>query len=137
MSYYSSPGLDLNYFIYTSPTNAVREQEYDELIDIYYDQLTLTLDWLRSKFIPKKEDIQHEVKRCEYYALMAAFGVLPFVILDESASKSSNLETLGGEESERQRKLMYSGNLYQTAIKPILKRFDESKLLDELAALQI
>lgn len=135
--YYSSPGIDLNYFIYTSPTIELREKKYNELINIYYDQLALTLDAMKSKFIPKIDDIHQEMKRCQYYAAIAAFGVLPFVMLDEKASETSDFETLGGDESEKQRKLMYNCTMYQQAIKPILKRFDESKLLDELAALKI
>lgn len=137
MVYYSSPGIDLNYFIYTSPANELRVEKYNELINIYYDQLTLTLDAMRSKYIPKIEDIHREMRRCQYYACIAAFGVLPFVMLDKKASETSNFETLGGDESGNQRKLMYTCNMYQQAIKPILKRFDENKLFDELAALKI
>lgn len=65
-------------------------------------------------------------------------GILPFVVLHKEASEESNFENLGDEqESEKQRTAMYSNEYYQNAIKPILRRFDEHHVLDELAALSI
>lgn len=138
MSYYSSPGLDLNYFINTSPHNDVRENHIDELLHTYYGSFASALDALAVKKIPTIDDVRREIKRCEYYGLMAAFGILPIVVLDAASSESSNVESLIDEqESEKQRCAMYTNDIYQKAVKPILRRYDEDHLLDELAALAI
>ena len=67
--YHSSPGLDLNYFIYTSPTIEVREIKRDEIIKKYHSSLSDTLK--KNKFNPKKipslDDIQQEVKNFRLY----------------------------------------------------------------------
>lgn len=133
MSYYSSPGLDLNYFINTSPHNEIRENQIDEILHVYYDNFSAILKTLGAKHIPSMHDVRNEVERCEYYGLMAALGILPFVVLHDEASEDSSFENLG----EKHRIAMYTNNFYQNAIKPILRRFDEHQLLDELAALTI
>lgn len=136
MSYYASPGIDFNYFIHTSPSVEVRENRYDELVDVYYEQLTISLDQLKAKQIPRIETIRKEIKRCNYYALMTTIAVLPIIVLDKKASETSSMETLGDEEaSEKQRQMMFNGENYQRAVKPILKRFDNSKLFDEFVSL--
>lgn len=67
-----------------------------------------------------------------------ALGILPIVVLDKRSSEDSNIENMCDEqESEKQRIAMYTNDFYQNAIKPILRRFDDHKLLDELAALTI
>lgn len=138
MSYYSSPGLDLNYFINTSPRTEIREHEVDDILRIYYDHFSVTLKALGSTHIPNMSDVRNEIKRCEYYGLMAALVILPFVVLHEEASENSNFENLCDEqESEKHRVAMYTNHCYQNAIKPILRRFDEHQLLDEFAALSI
>lgn len=138
MSYYSSPGLDLNYFINTSPHNDIRENQIEEILHVYYDQFSSTLKAMGVTYIPSMYDVRNEIKRCEYYGLMAACNILPFVVLNKEASGDSSFENLGDEqESEKQQTAMYTNHLYENAIKPILRRFDEHKILDELAALSI
>lgn len=72
------------------------------------------------------------------YNFFQALGVLPLVVLNKEASEDSSFENLGDEQdSEKHRIAMYTNDFYQSAIKPILRRFDEHQLLDELAALSI
>lgn len=71
MSYYSSPGLDLNYFINTSPSNEIRENQIDDILHVYYDNFSAVLKSLGAKHIPSMSDVRIEIERCEYYGLMA------------------------------------------------------------------
>lgn len=138
MSYYSSPGIDLNYFINTSPHNEIRESQIDEILHVYYENFSAILKSLGVKHIPSMNDVRNEIERCEYYGLMAALGILPLVVLHKEASENSNFESMGDEqESEKHRVAMYTNGFYQNAIKPILRRFDEHQLLDDLAALTV
>lgn len=138
MSYYSSPGLDLNYFINTSPRNEIRESQIDDILHVYYDNFSAILKALGSKHVPSMNDVRNEIDRCEYYGLFAALSILPFVVLHKEASEDSSFETLGDEqEATKHRFAMYTNDLYRNAIKPILRRFDKHQLLDELAALTI
>lgn len=71
MSYYSSPGLDLNYFINTSPCNEIRENQIDDILHVYHDNFSVILKSLGVKHIPTMNDVRNEIERCEYYGLMA------------------------------------------------------------------
>lgn len=69
MFYYSSVAIDLNYFLYTSPENEVRENHWDEMIDVYCSSLFDTLrahNYPDSK-MPTFTDIQEELKLYEFY----------------------------------------------------------------------
>lgn len=66
MSYFTSPGLDINYFLCTSPTNEVREKKVDALIETYYNHFSKTLKNL-SKQQYTIEDIKKEIRSREFY----------------------------------------------------------------------
>lgn len=136
MSYYSSPGIDLNYFVHTSPNNHVRENRTATNIETYYIEFARILNNLNVKDVPTLTDLQKEIKRCEYYGFMAAVGILPILILNKDASEESHLDKMGDEEQGKKiRQAMYLNSSYQIAIKPILKRFDEHNILDDLVNL--
>lgn len=133
MSYYSTPGIDMNYFLNTSPSNAVRINKQETLIETYYDTFASTLADIRVKNIPTISMLRKEIKRGEYYGFVAAVGILPLVVLDKEAAKNSSLETIGdAETSAKLRNAMYTNQIYQTAMKDILARMDEHHVLDRL-----
>lgn len=131
MSFYSSPGIDVNYFLNTSPNCEVREINRDKMIEYYYDSLKSTLEHLRYKNIPTFAEILDEIRSQEFYGLIAAIGVLPIVLMEKQA-ESSGIDAMVDEEmSTKIRNIMYYGQKYQRAMKFILRRFDEIGVLDE------
>lgn len=133
MSYFSSPGIDLNYFLSTSQRTDVLENKRDVILDSYYNVFSSTLSDLKIRNIPAKQLLQKELLAREYYGFMAAVGILPIVLLDKEASKNSSLEAMGdADASIKLRHAMYFGDSYQRAMKFMLPRFDEHHVLDSL-----
>lgn len=130
LSYYSSPGLDLNYFLNTSPTCEVRENYRDEIILTYYKSLIKALKESDFKKIPTIGDILKEIERKEFYGLFASLAILPLILM-EKQPENGGLEGLADEENSRKmRDIMFYGKTYQQAMKFILKRFNRIGVLN-------
>lgn len=130
LSYYASPGIDFNYFLNTSPMASIRENHRDDLIDVYYEAFSGALKALGSTNIPSHSDICKEIKRKEFYGFVAAVGVLPLV-LNIGKSETGGVEAFADENvAENMRLQLYKADNYQKAMKYILKRFNDLKILD-------
>lgn len=130
LSYYSSPGLDLNYFLNTSPTCEARENCREEIILTYYKSLTKALKEFGYMKIPTIGDIVKEIERKEFFGLFACLAILPLILMEKQA-ESGGLEALADEESSRKmRDIMFNGRTYQKAMKFILKRFNRIGVLN-------
>ncbi|XP_055522487.1 uncharacterized protein LOC129716678 [Wyeomyia smithii] len=127
ISFYSSPGLDLNYAIATCPNLATRDRS-DELIAIYHQALSETLKSVHYPRIPTLNDVYHEIRRMEFYALVL---ILSIAMMKKTDSAEASFEAFCDEEvAAKARRIQYSGKTFQTIVKPMLKQFDERKLLD-------
>ena len=63
--------------------------------------------------------------------MLASVGVLPIVVMERKENVESSLENLQDEEkSKNLRKIQMQGKMFQEAIKPILKRFNDEGVLD-------
>lgn len=67
MSYYSSPGIDTNYFLCTSPMNEVRESGYNKLVDLYCQTMLETLQSISNQWIPSLEQLKTNIASREFY----------------------------------------------------------------------
>lgn len=133
LCWYTSPGIDLNYFFNTSTTNDVREKQFSELMEHYYREFSRSLKQLDVKKIPSLDDLYDEYSRCEFYGFMAAAAILPILLLQKENSQESHLEKVNDEEAgTNMRNAMYFNDTYQTAVKPILLRFENNGVLDRL-----
>lgn len=85
---YSSPVLDLLYYLFSSTDKKVRKEEYENLLRIYYDQLALNIRALGSD--PDRlftfDDLQSELRRCGVYGLMRVQ-----IIVQINLSKSDDI----------------------------------------------
>lgn len=66
LSFFTSPGYDINYFLSTSPTNEVREKNVDALIETYYNNFSKTLKNV-SHMQYSFEAIKKEIRSREFY----------------------------------------------------------------------
>ncbi len=66
MSHFTSPGLDINYFISTSPTNDIRQNKIDMLIETYYNHFSKTLKNLSDKQY-SLDVVKKEIQSREFY----------------------------------------------------------------------
>ncbi|XP_039287775.1 uncharacterized protein LOC111045664 [Nilaparvata lugens] len=80
---YASPVTDMLLFLYTSADRDVTRLHYDELLEIYLDQLTASVCQLApSAPAIKLKDIVNEIERHALYALLMVLLLLPAVTAD-------------------------------------------------------
>lgn len=130
MSFYSSPGIDINYFLNTSPRLEVRQQSRDELIKSYYSEFYKTLKILDDASwttpLISLDEMKREIGTREFYGFMASVGILPIVLMDKETAKDANMESLSGDETAaKMRNAMYNNPIYVQAMKHIVKRFEK------------
>ncbi|XP_052889969.1 uncharacterized protein LOC128298264 [Anopheles moucheti] len=132
LSFYSSPGVDLNYALANCPNFETRPR-LDELVEVYHASFKATLEYLEydARPIPTLEDVRHEIRRMEFFALMSVLTVLPIVLMDQTDELVANFENLlEGEDAEKARQIQYNGKNYQRIVRPMLFEFNQRKLLD-------
>lgn len=130
MSFYSSPGIDINYFLNTSPRLEVRQQSRDELIKSYYLEFSKTLKLLDDATwtmpLISLDEMRREIGTREFFGFMASVGILPMVVMDKETAKDANLESLSNDETAANMRIaMYNNPVYVQAMKHIVKRFDK------------
>lgn len=74
ISRYSSPALDLVYFLFSSTDKALRDAHYTEILQLYHKSLTTTLTKLGSDAnkLFSYDDLQDQLKKFGSYALIIA-----------------------------------------------------------------
>ena len=128
ISFFTSPGLDINYCLYTCPRTEVRERHRLELFDVYYHSLFRTLSHLNYTRIPSFADVLMEIRKFSLYGLISAISFLPLVYMTNMATENEPiLEPFADENMYRK---CYKNEAYQDAIIPILQRFEELGKLD-------
>lgn len=92
---YVSPAIDLVYCIFGSTDKTLRDNEYENLLKLYYETLSKTVKLLGSN--PDElftfEDLNDELKTCGVYALLKGPMLLQITLADlpdESGGQSFN-----------------------------------------------
>lgn len=91
---YSSPATDLVDNLFSSTDKALRDKEYHNLIRVYYESLSKTINLLDSKAdeLFTYDDLGNELKRFGMYALLISPLLLGVSLAD--ASEVSNLDEM-------------------------------------------
>ncbi|XP_053981456.1 uncharacterized protein LOC128877867 [Hylaeus volcanicus] len=85
MCVYTTPAIDLHYFLSTSPSDTIYENNLDMLVEEYVRTLSTMMKQLGSKTKPPTlEDIKRVMKEREAYALISSITVLPVILVDKS-----------------------------------------------------
>ncbi|KAJ9583827.1 hypothetical protein L9F63_021830 [Diploptera punctata] len=127
LSRFSSPALDLQYFIYTSPNEDVRSQKTDYLIEVYHKELCEYLKMMgqHDKLI-SLEELKKEFEEKYFFGFNTACTVLTAVLADPS--EAFDLEHFKeDDESSFDPKYMektYSGNRFKNAFQNLLPHFE-------------
>lgn len=131
LSIYGSPGIDINYFLYTSLQLDVLKNQRDELLKSYYHSLCETLKTHNFKEIPSYESILIEVKRRENYGFFASFGIFPTVSMQKEQSGDNSIDNFMDEDFAKKKiEIMFASKRIEDTLKYTIKRFDEMGVLD-------
>lgn len=128
MSYYGSPGLDLNFFFNTSVQLSVLKDKRTSLEEEYYNQLQMSLKKLDFDRIPTLKAIQQEILDKEFYGFWAMVQSFPMTSFSRD---DTNIELYNDmNEIHLKRKMMFSSNRMTDTLKYSLLRFDELGILN-------
>ncbi|XP_055842780.1 uncharacterized protein LOC129909734 [Episyrphus balteatus] len=131
LSLYGSPGIDLNYFFYTSLQLDVLKEKRNDLLKTYYRSLCETLKAQNYKEIPSFDNILTEVRRRESYGFFASFGIFPAVAMDKEQSGDNSIDNFMDEDFAKKKiEIMFASKRIEETMKYTMKRFDEMGVLD-------
>lgn len=131
MSVWNSPGIDLNYFFYTSIELELLKNKLEVLIREYHKALSDTMQELDLSNIPSYQDIYNEVQKRQLYGFFANYGILPIVCQDKNHSQDSNLENFHDEEFAKQKlKKIFASKRLEATYRYTLEKFDQMGVFD-------
>ncbi|XP_020283258.1 uncharacterized protein LOC109854513 [Pseudomyrmex gracilis] len=125
---YSTPAIDLHYFFNTSPAPVVYENHKSVLLNEYCNTLASTMKQLNCKTRPPTmEELKTSLKRRAAYGMIAAFTVLPLMLIEKDNVK--DLDEIMGKDGSVENPA-YKNEAYRKVITKRIPLYDEWGLLD-------
>jgi hypothetical protein len=129
ISYFGSPGIDLNYLFYGAFSEEVRISHFKNLLKVYHETFKKILEALNyKKKIPTLHDIHVEILKSGFNALLVTFAVTPILMMEDSSKLS--LFLTNSDEGENFRYSLFKNEKYKNFIKKLLIEFDDLGFLD-------
>ncbi|XP_067005872.2 uncharacterized protein [Anabrus simplex] len=127
---YSCVALDVLYFLYACPSEEVRIQHMDSLIQKYHSTLLETLDLLNvTEHSISLEQLNSTLDEFMFYGLMASVCVMPIVLSDPEDGYDFTKALDDDISEQRYNTKIYKNTAYITAMKRLLPIFEEKGLL--------
>lgn len=118
LGYWTSPAIDLQYFLYTSTSQDLLEK-HEVLVAEYYKYLSETLSVLGHRGLqPPLDQIKQQLQRRGMYTVIVCCVILPVFLVDRD--KVPNLTKVVNEEDSLQ-----LSERYKTVMKKLLPIFEE------------
>uniref|UniRef100_A0A182JZK9 CHK kinase-like domain-containing protein n=1 Tax=Anopheles christyi TaxID=43041 RepID=A0A182JZK9_9DIPT len=131
MCMWSSPVIDLHYFIFSSVRANLKLRELDHLICYYYEQLTENLTLLAYGGVrPTLQDLHSDFIERQLYGLSTAFSVFPICVMEKTENASIDLMLDQGDAGTAFKQKMYNGVAYVEQMGPILEHFYNAGAFD-------
>ncbi|GAB0087773.1 hypothetical protein DMENIID0001_021190 [Sergentomyia squamirostris] len=132
LPYWSSPAIDVLYFIHTSLKEELRLKTHDELVQFYYKHLKETLiDGFKYKGkFPSLHEFHIMILKKSLQIFFAAFIVQPVVLMDESIRSDMFLLMERNHAGMKFSETMYSNPHVIMAIKNLLPVLDARGIFD-------
>lgn len=132
ISRFSSPALDLQYFMYTSASQEVRLQHMDDLLETYHAELRKTLEMLGCSDVEfTVEHLKKEFEDRAYFGLITACLFLNLMLaepkerIDLENVTFDDMRAVEGNPMEKS----FSGTLYRETFQKLLLHFESKGLL--------
>uniref|UniRef100_A0A182SS84 CHK domain-containing protein n=1 Tax=Anopheles maculatus TaxID=74869 RepID=A0A182SS84_9DIPT len=131
LSFFGSPGVDLNFFLYGSLRPEVRAAHLPDLVQLYHTTLRSALEQLHySGTIPTLPDIHVEIIRKGFHRVNAVFQQMPIAMMERSDGVDMDLLLGEGERSEACRCELFNNPRYVSILPALLQEFDRNGYLD-------
>lgn len=126
LSYFGSPGIDLNFFFYGSLSEETRILSTKKLTRIYHQILSETLSKLNfKKKIPTLHDIHVELLKTGMNSVLAAVAEVPLLMVEQSDNLQMDLLLANSPEAETFRYSLFNNQKYKSFIQKLLIEFND------------
>jgi len=127
---YSTPVLDLQYFIHTSASELVRSEYTEHLLQVYHTELRDKLKTLGCDHHIYPFEQMKEYEDSSFFGLITACTVLSAVLADPAdAFDLENMLEDGNNLNSKSLGKTYSGSRYKEAFQKLLPQFERKGLL--------
>ncbi|XP_052863303.1 uncharacterized protein LOC128269939 [Anopheles cruzii] len=131
LSFFGSPGVDLNFFLFGSLKPEVRSAHTPELVQVYHTTLRTTLERLHYPGpIPSLPDVHVEIIRKGFHRVNATFQMLPIAMMENSEEAEMDLLLAANESGEALRRQLFNNPRYVTSLRSVLPELHRSGYLD-------
>ncbi|XP_069690887.1 uncharacterized protein [Periplaneta americana] len=129
LPHWTSPALDLLYFLYTSPAEDLLDQHHI-LVEAYHSALGQTLEELGLAHLqPTLRDLQEQMEKRMLYAMFAAVAVMPVVLCNPNRAMDMDQVFKNDVQEGIAKSKLHSSEAYKAMMKKILPIFDAKNLL--------
>lgn len=131
LSYFGSPGVDLNFLFYGSLEEETRCSSSRKLIKIYHEILSETLERLSyGKSIPSLQDIHIEMLKTGFNAVNAALCEVPLLMYEQSDNLEMDMLLADTPAADAFRYSLFNNPNYKPFIQKLLIEFNDFRYLD-------
>lgn len=132
LTVWGSPGIDLNYFFYTSLNLDVLKHKRPQLLKVYHNRLADTLLNLDMGVpVPSYDQLLAEVHRREGYGFFANYGIMPTISQDKAQTADNNLENFKDADfAQRKVEQMFASPRLADTLRYTLPHFERAGVFD-------
>lgn len=131
MSIWGSPGIDINYFFYTSLSPELLKSRRDFFIRFYYNELKTNLSKLKWNTIPSYEELRTQITRREPFGFFANHAIYPIISIGENLAVDSTFENFSNAEFARKKfKQIFSQEKLKNMYSYTLLHFNDMNVFD-------
>ncbi|XP_053959149.1 uncharacterized protein LOC128863774 isoform X2 [Anastrepha ludens] len=128
--FYGSPGIDWNFFIFSSWQKEVFQNHFEDLLAIYHATLTDLLDKLKYDLrIPTIEDVRKSILNKGFHGLVTATCLLPILINENSDLADPLNFLLVTDEAVENRRKVFDNPKYGERLEVYLEFFVNNDIL--------
>ncbi|XP_017488034.1 PREDICTED: uncharacterized protein LOC108376340 [Rhagoletis zephyria] len=131
LSYYGSPAVDLNYFLFGSLNENVRKVHFKYIVREYHRILKETLEKLHyDGEIPTLKDINIELIKNSLQGVIAATCLTPLILMESTGDEKLENLTTRTEEGDQMRRQNVENPKYRAFLQRTVKEFELCGFLD-------
>ncbi|XP_055856494.1 uncharacterized protein LOC129919585 [Episyrphus balteatus] len=128
--YFGSPGIDLNWFIFSSWPTDIFTNQRDQLIEVYQNVLKNVLQKLEyDQRIPTTEDVKREIVNKGYHGLSTATCLLPILINENQELADAMNFILDTDEAKENRRKVFDNPAYGNRLAVFLEFFHQNGII--------
>uniref|UniRef100_A0A182LUE8 CHK kinase-like domain-containing protein n=1 Tax=Anopheles culicifacies TaxID=139723 RepID=A0A182LUE8_9DIPT len=133
LSFWSSPAIDLLYFIMTSVNGDLKLSQMNYMIEYYHGQLVESLTFLGyTGKVPLLKELHSDITAHHLFGLMICFSVLPICLMEKTDDASMDLMLDQGDAGTAFKLKMYNNPAYVKQMEQILDYFYDRGVMDIL-----